>query len=729
MATTLEIILQAKDEASKDLKSISQTAVSMGKTFGIAGGAITGALGLAVKSAAEAQGQMARFNVILKNSAGATDDVKKSLLEASKSATQFGFDNEAAAVSLARFFQRTGDAAVSTELLKTTMDLAAAKGLDLGAATDKLNLFLAGSPKLLKEIGVELSETATESEKFRAIQAALAGQAEASAKTLEGSFRVLREEFGEVVESIGDALIPAIQGLIENVRPIIATIGKWIETHPELSKKILLVVAGLGVLMLAMSPILLLMPQIIATIGVLQGAFLALKAAAIASQMSMLAFSAASGGLVIAIAFLGVVLAKLLFSFMEFADSVGGAGNALELFSLSVKENLLRLIGMDEAADRTRAQFDSLAVAFQTLAQETNKNKGAASDLGGEFAKIAAGEGPNYAAALDKAKFSTEDLAKKTAEVNKQIRDLQRQLTAAIEGENRRQADSKAELATQIVEQEQKVTDLMAELDQKKKDNAERLAQESVNISGATEFKKLQETQARLQQEELALATKLSNEQRALLLARDLEKGLISEVQEAKRVAALTDFERFVEDNKKRNELAVIEFNDRVLRIKEEILEVQKKNIEILKAETTTGQGIKKVHEGLTQDIKTQAEIQKNEVGVRLTQMGKDHDALRQRLATPIVIPPPVQAPSPGLFGRVKGFLGLQKGGIVTKPTAALIGEKEPEAVIPLSRIGKEGRPINITITGNSFMSDEQAAIKIGDMIVGRLKLVSRIGL
>jgi len=75
----------------------------------------------------------------------------------------------------------------------------------------------------------------------------------------------------------------------------------------------------------------------------------------------------------------------------------------------------------------------------------------------------------------------------------------------------------------------------------------------------------------------------------------------------------------------------------------------------------------------------------------------------------------------------VSSILPFQKGGIVTRPTLGLLGEAGPEAVIPLSRIplggmGGAGIYTNITITGNTFMSDQDAAEKIGDMIIDQLR-------
>ena len=42
----------------------------------------------------------------------------------------------------------------------------------------------------------------------------------------------------------------------------------------------------------------------------------------------------------------------------------------------------------------------------------------------------------------------------------------------------------------------------------------------------------------------------------------------------------------------------------------------------------------------------------------------------------------------------------LAKGGVVTSPTMALIGEAGPEAVIPLSKMGSMGTTYNITVNG-----------------------------
>lgn len=64
----------------------------------------------------------------------------------------------------------------------------------------------------------------------------------------------------------------------------------------------------------------------------------------------------------------------------------------------------------------------------------------------------------------------------------------------------------------------------------------------------------------------------------------------------------------------------------------------------------------------------------------------------------------------------------LAQGGIVTRPTLAMIGEGgEPEAVIPLSKLGALGGGITININGGNYLS-EDAGLMLGDQIIEVLR-------
>jgi len=61
----------------------------------------------------------------------------------------------------------------------------------------------------------------------------------------------------------------------------------------------------------------------------------------------------------------------------------------------------------------------------------------------------------------------------------------------------------------------------------------------------------------------------------------------------------------------------------------------------------------------------------------------------------------------------------LAKGGIVSQPTTALIGERGPEAVIPLSRAGGNLGSTNINLTVNAGMGTDGQ--EVGREIVNEL--------
>lgn len=80
------------------------------------------------------------------------------------------------------------------------------------------------------------------------------------------------------------------------------------------------------------------------------------------------------------------------------------------------------------------------------------------------------------------------------------------------------------------------------------------------------------------------------------------------------------------------------------------------------------------------------------------------------------------------LFGKVGGvvskgrsLIGLQEGGIVTRPTPAIIGEAGPEAVVPLNKLGGFGNSVtnNITVNAslNSIIDPSELARIIGQEV------------
>jgi hypothetical protein len=67
------------------------------------------------------------------------------------------------------------------------------------------------------------------------------------------------------------------------------------------------------------------------------------------------------------------------------------------------------------------------------------------------------------------------------------------------------------------------------------------------------------------------------------------------------------------------------------------------------------------------------------------------------------------------------GMMGMQHGGIITRPTRVLAGEAGPEAVIPLNKVGSFGTQytINMHVSGD----ENDAAVKrMADKVVKQIQ-------
>ena len=88
-----------------------------------------------------------------------------------------------------------------------------------------------------------------------------------------------------------------------------------------------------------------------------------------------------------------------------------------------------------------------------------------------------------------------------------------------------------------------------------------------------------------------------------------------------------------------------------------------------------------------------------------------------------------------GAIADLSGVRALATGGLVTRPTVALLGEREPEAVIPQSQIGRLGTPVQVHVDArgalfaNEYTSQRELARIISDVIVSDLEGTRRLGL
>ncbi len=249
----LSILVKVRDEASAALGRLSGDVSGLGGSLNFASlgaGALAGGMAAiagaaimdTVKAFADSEQQMAKFNAIVKTLPADLQKYKDQMLATANSALKFGFDNDNAAVSIARLFQATGDAQLSFQAFQAAMDLARYKGISLDDATQALILAFQGGGRMLKQLGIEIDEHASRETILAAVMKATAGQAEAYAQTFNGVKDVMSVYIGEVKEAMG-------QPFAEFIKLVILQLKGWTDAQGGINTLIekhstLLTVAG-----------------------------------------------------------------------------------------------------------------------------------------------------------------------------------------------------------------------------------------------------------------------------------------------------------------------------------------------------------------------------------------------------------------------------------------------------------------------------------------------------
>ena len=135
------------------------------------------------------------------------------LTQASALQQQTSFGDEAIIGVQALIGAFTKDEEKIKELTKATLDLAAAKGMDLTAAADLVSKSFGSSTNALSRYGIEVKGAVGSTERLESLTGNVAslfgGQAAAQADTMTGSIEQMKNAMGDTAENMGALLEPA----------------------------------------------------------------------------------------------------------------------------------------------------------------------------------------------------------------------------------------------------------------------------------------------------------------------------------------------------------------------------------------------------------------------------------------------------------------------------------------------------------------------------------------
>ena len=201
-------------KADKNVKGLNRSLGSLKSSAMMAAGAFLGAGALiaGIKGAINAFGEQELAEKKLEASLGHTSQALLDQAAALQQVSVFGDETIISAQALIGAFVK--DEEQIKLATKATLDLAAAKGMDLVVAADLVSKTLGSSTNALSRYGIEVKGAVGSTERLESLTGNLAdvfgGQATAQSETMTGAMQQMNNAVGDVGETVGGFLSPAI---------------------------------------------------------------------------------------------------------------------------------------------------------------------------------------------------------------------------------------------------------------------------------------------------------------------------------------------------------------------------------------------------------------------------------------------------------------------------------------------------------------------------------------
>ena len=350
-------------------------------------GALTVAAGYSIKAAVEDSAAQAQLAKTLQNVVGATD-AQVAATEKQISAMQMatGVADDQLRPAYASLILGTKDLATANEALQLAMDISAGTGTDLASVSDALAKAYGGNYKALRQLSPELYAMIKDGASLEAVMATLSktfgGSAAVAANTAEGKFRRLNVALGEVQESIGLALLPAVEAVL----PYLISFGTWAQDHVGTMLAVGTAIAAISTALIGFKAAQLIANAVTVVTTALNWSLaasaaaantaltLGVGAAAIAAGLvvaagAFLAFKAATKTTVETVKPFGPQLSEIAPKIDTVTKGLGGAGDAAKKMADRVKEASDALKKYLEAAlDDAKTQLIDAQTAFTDFA-------------------------------------------------------------------------------------------------------------------------------------------------------------------------------------------------------------------------------------------------------------------------------------------------------------------------------------------------------------------------
>ena len=194
-------------------------------------------VGAVIAKSVKAFGEQELAEKKLETALGRTSDALLQQASALQQVTTFGDENIIQAQALIAAF--TDDEEAIKKATEATLDLAAAKGMDLFAAADLVAKTLGSSTNAMSRYGIEVTGAVGSTERLNTLTQNIAntfgGQAKAQAETMAGALSQAGHAAGDASEKLGKLLEPAIIKSAQLFKGASEAVGGYLDSLRRLS--------------------------------------------------------------------------------------------------------------------------------------------------------------------------------------------------------------------------------------------------------------------------------------------------------------------------------------------------------------------------------------------------------------------------------------------------------------------------------------------------------------
>jgi hypothetical protein len=226
-----QLVLDVVANVGEAVKSLDKVKDSAGGGFSamkaaaaVAGTAIVAGLGVAAKAGMEAEVALAKLSATYTSVGLSASDAQGAISDVEAAALKTGQSTDDAVEGYTKLVMATRNAATAHEQLAVAQDLAAFSGKSVSEAAEALVKANQGSTKELKNLGIATTDATgkalSHEQVMNNLTTAVKGQADAYGQTAAGSMSRFHETMGEVTESLGTSLLPALSvfaGMLSSV--------------------------------------------------------------------------------------------------------------------------------------------------------------------------------------------------------------------------------------------------------------------------------------------------------------------------------------------------------------------------------------------------------------------------------------------------------------------------------------------------------------------------------